>query len=70
MTHKQFFCRADPELLEVLDFGFIRGGLESRPLTAVVTESVGRKFFGDREIEQVALRGVSTLSCHPCPPFE
>ena len=47
VTLRQFFCRADPELLDMLDFEFVRGGLETSPGTVVVTESVARRFFKD-----------------------
>ncbi|MDP6779221.1 MAG: ABC transporter permease, partial [Candidatus Latescibacteria bacterium] len=49
VTLSDFFCRADPELLEVFDFGFVRGELRTEPMTAVITESVARKFYGDAD---------------------
>ena len=45
-TLSEFFCRADPELLDVFGFDFVRGGLQSAAMTAVVTESVAYRFFG------------------------
>ena len=48
-TLSDWFCSADKEILEVFDFEFVRGGLLTSPMTAVVTESVARRFFGDAD---------------------
>ena len=49
VTLGQFFCRADPELLDVFGFKMIRGHLSSDPMTVIVTEQVATKFFGDED---------------------
>ena len=33
---EDFFCRAEPEFLDVFDFGLVRGTVESEPMTALV----------------------------------
>jgi putative ABC transport system permease protein len=48
-TLEEFFVRADPEFLDVFEFGFVRGELSSEPMTAVITESAARRFFGDAD---------------------
>ena len=48
-TLEEFFCGADPELLDVFGFELVRGEFTSAPMTAVVTESVAVKFFGNAD---------------------
>ncbi|MBT4497978.1 MAG: FtsX-like permease family protein [Gemmatimonadetes bacterium] len=48
-TLEEFFVRADPEFLDVFEFGFVRGELSLDSMTAVITESAARRFFGDAD---------------------
>jgi len=48
-TLSDWFCRADPELLEVFGFEVTRGQLRTDAMTAAITESVARKLFGDAD---------------------
>lgn len=45
-TRHLFFCRADPELIELLELSFLKGGLETGAMTAVVTARVAADLFG------------------------
>ncbi|NKB72641.1 MAG: FtsX-like permease family protein [Candidatus Latescibacteria bacterium] len=48
-TLQDFSCRADPQLLEVFGFELMHGQLSTDATTAVITESLARKFFGDAD---------------------
>lgn len=47
ITRREFFCFADPELIDMLGFEFIQGRLETFPGTVVVTENAAKRFFKD-----------------------
>ena len=48
-TLQDFSCRADPQLLEVFGFELTRGQLITDATTAVITDALARKFFGDAD---------------------
>ena len=48
-TLQDFSCRADPQLLEVFGCELTRGQLITDATTAVITDALARKFFGDAD---------------------
>jgi putative ABC transport system permease protein len=48
-TLQDFSCRVDPELLELFGFELTRGQLRTDATTAVITEALAARFFGDAD---------------------